>query len=781
MVSLKHAFTSGKAASADATLVDGPKWDAEHDLTLTALSVLGRSGATGGAAEEITAVSDGHVLFRSGTLVAFGQLPASLVSFTPTEPIGSIEATTVQGAIEELDSEKQPLDADLTAIAALTRTQGDLIRGGASAWERLALGTSGYHLQSDGTDAGWAGFLQAGTGAQTRTWQDKTRERVSPEDFGAVGNGTTDDSTAWTNAINYLDSLGGGAIHASPGATYIVQGLPIAECVYIHLNGAILRLPVTPTSAMFIAPAGFADGGDNTGFQGGGILNGELDGRDSTQRGIDFSLNNMGRLERFILDDVYIHDFSRAYSGSLNDRQPSIVNCRIHDNTEGVRIRVNHPYIRNTAFRTNGVAITCDTGAIIQDLHVTGCIFAFNDVHIAPGAGGEVQGCLFNGCVFYKAADPVGVTVNADNFFVGCEFVGVNDGDIGLHIGGRGCSVVGCNFGLSFNENASDCFGTAAIRLGADADDVCITGNVFWVLGTGPGIIDNGGTFRCLNVSGNTARIAGARKFISSTMSGANVLAHPNINSNSIEIIGTGLGAGEGVIQIADLDDVGASITGNVFFASGGTVATGHALALPDVTDSVITGNKFRNFDDPISVSGGSGKARWDNNLASPTASGLSALERGQDWRVLAASGVAIAHTGTTIDTTLVTIPLPAGTMGANGVLRVTTVWTFTNNGNNKILAVRLGGAAGLLVQNSTVTTEQVLRYQSQTHNRNSQASQVVSRHTATNGGFGTTTNLTTGTIDTSVDETIVIRAQLANGADTAQLESYTVEVLHQD
>jgi hypothetical protein len=42
---------------------------------------------------------------------------ASAISFTPA---GSIAATDVQAALAELDTEKQPLDADLTAIAALT-------------------------------------------------------------------------------------------------------------------------------------------------------------------------------------------------------------------------------------------------------------------------------------------------------------------------------------------------------------------------------------------------------------------------------------------------------------------------------------------------------------------------------------------------------------------------------------------------------------------------------------------------------------------------------------
>lgn len=53
------------------------------------------------------------------------------------------------------------------------------------------------------------GFIQAGTGAIARTSQDKMRENVSIKDFGAVGDGVTDDTAAFNLAIAYANGRGG--------------------------------------------------------------------------------------------------------------------------------------------------------------------------------------------------------------------------------------------------------------------------------------------------------------------------------------------------------------------------------------------------------------------------------------------------------------------------------------------------------------------------------------------------------------------------------------------
>jgi hypothetical protein len=138
---------------------------------------------------------------------AIGDVVASQVGFTP---VGGIAATDVQAALAEVDSEK----------IAFTRLD-----------------------DSDGSSL--VGFLQAGTGAQSRTVQAKLRETVSVKDFGAVGDGVTDDTVAVRAAIRHnapLDWRSG---------TYRITA-PIDETIAFALNwrsnGAkILYDSVTPT------------------------------------------------------------------------------------------------------------------------------------------------------------------------------------------------------------------------------------------------------------------------------------------------------------------------------------------------------------------------------------------------------------------------------------------------------------------------------------------------------------------------------------------------------
>lgn len=85
------------------------------------------------------------------------------------------------------------------------------------------------------------GFTQGGTGSVTRTVQSKLRDFVNVKDFGAVGDGVTDDRPAFIAAMTFLGSSGG-TVYVPPG-TYVGSRASNGYCFYfpaskINLIGA---------------------------------------------------------------------------------------------------------------------------------------------------------------------------------------------------------------------------------------------------------------------------------------------------------------------------------------------------------------------------------------------------------------------------------------------------------------------------------------------------------------------------------------------------------------
>lgn len=110
----------------------------------------------------------------------------------------------------------------------------------------LPKGTAGYLLAGNGASAAsYQGFLQGGTGAVTRTWQNKVRETISVTDFGAICDNAhpTEDTAAFLAAIASVSTSSdyrGATIKVPRGRCNLTSTLtlsPYNEVVNIYLEG----------------------------------------------------------------------------------------------------------------------------------------------------------------------------------------------------------------------------------------------------------------------------------------------------------------------------------------------------------------------------------------------------------------------------------------------------------------------------------------------------------------------------------------------------------------
>lgn len=143
---------------------------------------------------------------------------------------------------------------------------------------------------------------------------------------------------------------------------------------------------------------------------------------------------------------------------------------------------------------------------------------------------------------------------------------------------------------------------------------------------------------------------------------------------------------------------------------------------------------------------------------------------------VLAQSAAPASVTGTVSETTLATIAIPAGTMGLNGALRITSIWSYTNSANNKTVRARFSGQAlGSTVMTTTATASILW----EAINRGALNSQVTNGAGAGAGLVASGNAVVTMTVDTSITQNLILTATLANTGETITLEGYTVEVLN--
>lgn len=121
-----------------------------------------------------------------------------------------------------------------------------------------------------------------------------------------------------------------------------------------------------------------------------------------------------------------------------------------------------------------------------------------------------------------------------------------------------------------------------------------------------------------------------------------------------------------------------------------------------------------------------------------------------------------IVLTGTTAQTTLLTITIPAALMGSIGRLNLLSFFALTNNANNKTLRAGIGAnninVAGAASMAATGFNFWLLNLNSATAQRNNSSTLFA--------------------IDTTASMDLIITGQLANAADSITLNTLTLELI---
>jgi len=155
-----------------------------------------------------------------------------------------VNALDAAVAADDLTDLRVP-ETSIAVLPAIASRAGKVLgfdAGGDPAMVDVA-GTTDPSLRSDlaaSSGASLVGYLPAGAGEVPTTIQAKLRESVSVRDFGAVGDGVTDDTAAFQTAVNYGSAGSRFELTIPPGVYKLTSAITITNRSIV-INGAGAR------------------------------------------------------------------------------------------------------------------------------------------------------------------------------------------------------------------------------------------------------------------------------------------------------------------------------------------------------------------------------------------------------------------------------------------------------------------------------------------------------------------------------------------------------------
>jgi hypothetical protein len=259
-----------------------------------------------------------------------------------------------------------------------------------------------------------------------------------------------------------------------------------------------------------------------------------------------------------------------------------------------------------------------------------------------------------------------------------------------------------------------------------------------------------GGEFANVVINGNQIASAGAAAGSSGIIfnSATQYLAHVNISGNIITLpAGTTYG-----ILLGNI--IGGVVNGNHIVGVAGQNSTGIAFTSSS-TNTIFSGNCFVNCLYNI------------NNL--------NGSFNGQ-YFILGQSSQNVAVPSQTTEYAWATLPIPAYTLGSNGLIRVKGRMLCTNNANAKTLRVRLGGISGTIVFSAAAANSAYVTFSCEIGNTATNVQSTVGDYVK--DATPVSPVGIASAIDTTALQNLVISGQKATAGDTCILLNYAVEII---